>query len=588
MGWQDAPVMQQSGGGWQSAPIVSGAGQSQPSILDKIGGSMGAALHGVVNGATLNLWDPAIAASLATAKGTPVSYSVGGGTQNTSSAPAYLDRYHENLAAMRGSAQEDQKAHPVASLAGNVAGGLMLPVGKISSVGGAARTGASLGLGYGVGQGVTDDKGLGNVAVKAGEGALAGGVGGAVIGKAGQSLSSALQTKMQAPTLDALKQTSQEAYKRLEENGVLVSPDAVNAMGDSLQDKFGDKLTPELQALYPKATAVYNMLSKYATDGANGDKAVTFSKLDQIRRVVADAAQSHDKSDRMIARQVQDHLDNFVENLGPGDMDTTALDAARSHAASATGQMGVASRAIKSIEQNNSGALAARGAAGAGTRQRYMDLRQTLNDSDVARQSALQDFHAESDQINNAPQQAISDLSEARDNWKRYAKASQLQAIIDKAKNNSTGFAQSGYENALRSGFRKLVNNDRGISRFTPDEQAAIKQVATGGSAMSATNLLRQVGKLAPVGALPILAELAMGGVAPPLAGIAGRMGATAMQKSAANKAVSLAAMGPENASALSAVQWPLSPARLGAVKAANTTPLSLLAAALAAVPSTQ
>lgn len=145
---------------------------------------------------------------------------------------------------------------------------------------------------------------------------------------------------------------------------------------------------------------------------------------------------------------------------------------------------------------------------------------------------------------------AIAALPEARDLASRSFKAEQLQSIIDKAKNNSTGFAQSGYENALRSGFRKLLNNDRGIARFSPTERDAIKQVATGGSAVSATNLLRQVGKLSPQGAIPILSELAMYGVAGPsaltvpAAGIAGRTGATLLQSAAAKKAVNLAALG--------------------------------------------
>lgn len=147
-------------------------------------------------------------------------------------------------------------------------------------------------------------------------------------------------------------------------------------------------------------------------------------------------------------------------------------------------------------------------------------------------------------------QAAIAALPEARDLASRSFKAEQLQAIIDKAKNNSTGFAQSGYENALRVGFRKLLNNDRGIARFSPAEREAIKQIATGGSAVSATNLLRQVGKLSPQGAIPILSELAMYGVAGPsalaipAAGIAGRTGATLLQSAAAKKAVNLAALG--------------------------------------------
>src|SRR6185312_6345977 len=58
-------------------------------------------------------------------------------------------------------------------------------------------------------------------------------------------------------------------------------------------------------------------------------------------------------------------------------------------------------------------------------------------------------------------QAAIDAIPQARDLASRSFKAQQLQDIIDKAANNSTGFSQSGYENALRNGFRKLLNNDR-------------------------------------------------------------------------------------------------------------------------------
>lgn len=160
-------------------------------------------------------------------------------------------------------------------------------------------------------------------------------------------------------------------------------------------------------------------------------------------------------------------------------------------------------------------------------------------------------------------QAAIDALPQARDLASRSFKAQQLQDIINKAKNNSTGFSQSGYENALRSGFRKLLNNPRGIARFSPDEVAAIKQVATGGSGLSATNLLRQVGKLSPQGAIPLLSEMAMvgaagpGALAVPAAGLTGRMLATSLQKAAAQKAVNLAAMGPKGAAAARAVPMP-------------------------------
>lgn len=353
--------------------------------------------------------------------------------------------------------------------------------------------------------------------------------------------------KQIAPSIPSLRGAAKQAYQTVDNSGVRVSSDALNRMADNLQDKMAERLDP---TLHPEATAAYNRVMKFGTDQPEAVAPASFTQLDNLRRVVADAGQAVKPADRALARQIQDHVDDFVGNLNSSDLDTTALDQARGTLTSATGAKGNAVSQIRSIEVNKPGALAARGAAGKGTRDAYMALHDQIPQLEAQRQAALSDFNAENTQIQNGPQDTIDALNNARDLWSRSAKAQTLQNIIDKAKNNSTGFAQSGYENALRSGFRKLLNNERGISRFNPDEVAAIKQVATGGSPFSATNLLRQVGKLSPQGAIPILSEIGMYGVAGPsalavpAAGIAGRAGATVLQGAAARNAVNLAALG--------------------------------------------
>lgn len=353
--------------------------------------------------------------------------------------------------------------------------------------------------------------------------------------------------KQIAPSIPSLRAAAKQAYQTVDNSGVRVSTDALNGMADSLQDKMAERLDP---VLHPEATAAYNRVMKLGTDNPQAVAPQSFTQLDNLRRVVADAGQAVKPADRALARQIQDHVDDFVGNLDSSDLDTTALDQARGALTSATGTKGNALSQMRSIEVNKSGALAARGAAGQGTRDTYMALHDQIPQLEAQRQAALGDFNTENTQIQNGPQDTIDALNNARDLWSRSAKAQTLQNIIDKAKNNSTGFAQSGYENALRSGFRKLLNNDRGISRFNPDEVSAIKQVATGGSPVSATNLLRQVGKLSPQGAIPILSEIGMYGVAGPsalavpAAGLAGRAGATMLQSAAARNAVRLAALG--------------------------------------------
>lgn len=374
-------------------------------------------------------------------------------------------------------------------------------------------------------------------------------VGGGFLGAPGGGAPSIINATARevAPSIVDLRAAAKAAYKKVDDSGVKVSTDSLNGMADSLEDKLSERLDP---TLHPEATAAYNRVLKFKTDQDKAVGPASFTQLDNLRRVVADAGNSIKPADRALARQIQDHVDDYVGNLTSADLDTSALDEARSALTSATGAKGQTAKQIKSIEVNKPGSLAARGAAGADTRAQYMALHEQLPQLEAQRQAALGDFNTENAQITAGPQDTIDALNSARDLWARSSKAQTLQNIIDKAKNNSTGFAQSGYENALRSGFRKLLNNDRGISRFSPPEVAAIKQVATGGSSLSATNLLRQVGKLSPQGAVPILAEIGLyGGLGPaalaaPAAGIAGRTGATILQKAAAKRAVDLAAMG--------------------------------------------
>lgn len=353
------------------------------------------------------------------------------------------------------------------------------------------------------------------------------------------------------PSISDLRAAARAAYRDVDNSGVKVSSDAMNSMADAVQDRFGDRLD---ETLHPDAMAAYKRITQFATDGSKGTVPATFPELDNLRRVVADATYGVKDSDSALAGQMLDHLDDFVSGLGPEHLDTTALDDARSVLTSVTGQKGAVSRQIRTIEQNKPGALAARGAAGAQTRQTYMDLQDRLPQLEQARQDAASAFNTEGDQIATGAQDAVSSLNNARSLWARSAKAQTIQKVIDKAGISGSGYSSSGYENALRTGFRNLAKNDAAMARFNPDEQAAIRQVATGGSALSATNLLRQVGKLSPQGAIPLIMELggaAYGGppvLAVPAAGLAARMGATALQKAAAKRALDLALMGRDAA----------------------------------------
>ena len=96
--------------------------------------------------------------------------------------------------------------------------------------------------------------------------------------------------------------------------------------------------------------------------------------------------------------------------------------------------------------------------------------------------------------ISGDPSQAASTISAARDLWKTASKSSTIKDVITKAEANAGDF-NIKLDTALRNQFKKLSNNERGMSRFNPVEQEAIKKAASSGTM---SDILHMVGNLAP------------------------------------------------------------------------------------------
>jgi hypothetical protein len=342
---------------------------------------------------------------------------------------------------------------------------------------------------------------------------------------------------MPRPTVPAaadLKAAAKANYKSIDNAGIRVSNDALNRLGDSVQDTFGQRLDP---TLHPDATAAYNRVTQYATDGSKGDTTASFTDLDNLRRVVADSTSAIKPADKAMARMILDHVDNFVDGLKATDLDTSLQDQLRADLVQATGAKGQIAKQIKSIEVNKPGALAARGAAGAGTRQTYMDLVGQLPQAEQARQAAQGAFNSETDLLNAGPQATIDALNQARNYWARASQAEFIQKQIDKAQIQAgANYTQSGFENALRQRFKAIALNDRAMARLTPEVQQAVKDVAAG---TRGSNFLRSLGKYAPHGPVATAAGSLIGGGAGAMAG--GLMG---MGEGAGLGALALPAIG--------------------------------------------
>jgi len=92
---------------------------------------------------------------------------------------------------------------------------------------------------------------------------------------------------------------------------------------------------------------------------------------------------------------------------------------------------------------------------------------------------------------------AIEALNLARNAWTRMSRSEEIQEAVQKAGIRAGQFSGSGFENALRTQFRQIAMNNKRMRGFSPEEQEAIKRVASGGPV---GNAFRTLGKLAPTG----------------------------------------------------------------------------------------
>lgn len=167
------------------------------------------------------------------------------------------------------------------------------------------------------------------------------------------------------------------------------------------------------------------------------------------------------------------------------------------------------------------------------------------------------------DVVSGDPSTAVPILKDARDLAQRSFKATEIQKLIDLAKNNaSVNYSASGEDQALRVQFKnlnaKLIKDPSAAAGFTDAERDAIRKVAQGGPI---ENGLRWLGKFAPTGVVSSGAGAglgafigsslagppgaAVGAAALPAAGGAARYGANALTNRNAALAGALMRAGP-------------------------------------------
>lgn len=127
----------------------------------------------------------------------------------------------------------------------------------------------------------------------------------------------------QAPDTEALRRLGSEAFKKAEQAGVVIKPEALRGQVDDIASWAAKEgIDP---TLHPGATAALRRIAEVA------DEPLSLERLQTLRRVVGSAAKSQVPDERRIARGMIDKLDDFVEGLTPdkisaGNIATAADD----------------------------------------------------------------------------------------------------------------------------------------------------------------------------------------------------------------------------------------------------------------------
>jgi len=308
MGWQDAPPAAK----WQTAP------KGKPSTAT-------ASARSIANGVTAGFMDK-IAAGLDSV--IPLNKLTNSKVKSVWETGDLGTAYSNNLALQRGESDASRKAHPVANIAGEVGGAIVSPVNKIkiAAQGGravrmaaAAVPDAVYGLLYGAGQ--SDAKTIGGQAtdaLKSGAAAVAGGVIGRGVVKAG--------SRLLAPVVNP-------AVRKLADLGVTMTPgQIIGGTAKKLEDKVSS--VPGLGEVVGAArrrginqfnSAVLNKslapIGLKLPKGVSGQKAQAFTK--QAYDAAYDAARSgmHVEDSPQFRKGVTDLVDKAnmggLESLSP-------------------------------------------------------------------------------------------------------------------------------------------------------------------------------------------------------------------------------------------------------------------------------
>jgi hypothetical protein len=228
-------------------------------------------------------------------------------------------RKQQELDARKAARRQD---HPIASIGGELAGGIALGggagragltmAGKATSIPGAIGAGALEGAGYGALYGAGEAK-PGERLQGAGTGAAIGGVTGGVVGGVGGALANRGRSAAAASagsSSDDVAAASNRLYTVSEQQGVRFNSQATTRLGQNLKlaaGEINDKLRPLTSGTVDD---VDRML--------RGE--MTLKQIDEFRQGLGLDLRAAKGQDKTFLTRMKTMVDSFLDNAGPGDM----------------------------------------------------------------------------------------------------------------------------------------------------------------------------------------------------------------------------------------------------------------------------
>lgn len=115
------------------------------------------------------------------------------------------------------------------------------------------------------------------------------------------------------PTTEQLRSAKEALYRRAEEAGVVIKPEATAASARIFRDVAERENLGRLPGKLSEAVSILE-------ERVSKNRPLTLSDADKVRQLINDALASNDAADRRLARIIKGRYDAYLDSLGPQDV----------------------------------------------------------------------------------------------------------------------------------------------------------------------------------------------------------------------------------------------------------------------------